>query len=115
MAVLMRSGKTRKMLETYGVKELGEGMVTGISGLLLSEGERYQMDVICLLGSARADVPDARGAAHLLDIVGNMLPEIKLDPEPLIKEAEMIETQMQKAMESVQQPKKPVDYTQLYG
>ncbi|OPX62127.1 MAG: PAC2 family protein [Methanomassiliicoccales archaeon PtaB.Bin134] len=107
--------RTRAMLETYGVKELKEGMVTGISGLLLSEGERYQMDVICLLGSARTDLPDARGAANLLEVVGDMLPEIKLDPEPLVKEAEQIETEMQKAMESVQQPKKPVEYSNLYG
>lgn len=107
--------KTRAMLETYKVKELREGVVTGISGLLLSEGERYQMDVICLLGSARTDLPDARGAANLLDVVGDMLPEIKLDPEPLIKEAEQIETEMQKAMESVQPPKKPTEYSQLYS
>ena len=107
--------RTREMLKTYGVKDLREGMVTGISGLLLSEGERYQMDVICLLGSARTDVPDARGAANLLEVIGDMLPEIKLDPEPLIKEAGQIESEMQKAMESVQQPKKPVEYSQLYG
>jgi uncharacterized protein len=107
--------RTRGMLTSYGVKELREGMVMGISGLLLSEGERYQMDVICLLGSARTDVPDARGAANLLEVVGDMLPEIKLDPEPLIKEAEQIENEMQKAMESVQQPKKQVEYSQLYG
>ncbi len=60
-------------------------------------------------------MPDARGAANLLDVIGDMLPEIKLDPEPLIKEAEQIESEMQKAMESVQQPKKPVEYSQLYG
>jgi uncharacterized protein len=107
--------KTRDTLGKYGIKELKEGMVTGVSGLLLSEGERYQMDVICLLGSARTDLPDARGAANLLDVIGDMLPEIKLDPEPLIKEAEQIETDMQKAMESVQAPKKPIEYSQLYG
>ncbi|MCX6650367.1 MAG: PAC2 family protein [Methanomassiliicoccales archaeon] len=109
------TARTREMLGQYGIKELREGMVTGMSGLLLSEGERYQMDVICLLGSARTDLPDARGAANLLDVVGDMLPEIKLDPEPLIKEAEQIEADMQKAMESVQPPKKPIEYSQLYG
>jgi uncharacterized protein len=107
--------RTREMLGTYGITELREGMVTGMSGLLLSEGERYQMDVICLLGSARTDVPDARGAANLLEVVGDMLPEIKLDPEPLVKEAEQIESEMQKAIESVQQPKKPAEYSQIYS
>ncbi len=100
------TARARIMLEKYGVKEMKEGMVSGISGVLLYEGERLGIDVICLLGPARLDMPDARGSARLLEIVGKMLPELKLDPEPLYKEAEQIELQLKAAMESVKQPKK---------
>ena len=31
------------------------------------------------------------GRRRLLEIIGEMLPEIKLDPQPLMKEAEAIE------------------------
>jgi len=105
----------RAMLEKYGVKEMQEGMVSGISGVLLYEGERLDIDVICLLGLARLDMPDARGAARLLEVVGKMLPELRLDPEPLYKEAEQIEQQMKAAMDSVKQPKKIGDESVIYG
>lgn len=105
----------RAMLEKYGVKEMQEGMVSGISGVLLYEGERLDMDVICLLGPARLDMPDARGAARLLEIVGKMLPELKLDPEPLYKEAEQIEQEMKAAIDSIKHPKKMGDESVIYG
>ncbi|MBC7108102.1 MAG: proteasome assembly chaperone family protein [Methanomassiliicoccales archaeon] len=107
--------RTREMLEKYGVKEMKEGMVSGISGVLLYEGERLGIDVICLLGPARLDYPDARGAARLLEIVAKMLPELKLDPEPLYKEAEQIEQQMKAALESMRQPRKIGDESLIYG
>lgn len=102
-------------LEKYGIAPMREGMVSGISGVILSEGDRLGVDVLCLLGPAKADMPDARGAARLLEMVGKMLPEIKLDPAPLFKEAELIETEMKGAMESVKQTRKPGDESYLYG
>ena len=107
--------RTRKLLETYHISEMKEGMVSGISGLLLSEGDRKSIDVMCILGPAKADLPDARGAARLLEIVGEMLPEIKLDAQPLLKEAEAIEQQMKNSLESMKQIKKPSEESSLYG
>jgi uncharacterized protein len=107
---------TREMLKKYGVEEMKEGMVSGITGVLLYGGELRGIDVICLLGPARVDFPDARGSAKLLEIVAKMLPELKIDPEPLYKEAEEIEQQIRKAMESVNQPKKPTpEESVVYG
>jgi uncharacterized protein len=100
------SENSRRLLEKYGVESMTEGMVSGITGVLLYEGEMKGMDVICLLGPARVNFPDARGSAKLLEVVARMLPELKIDPEPLYKEAEEIERQIKAAMESVNQPKK---------
>jgi uncharacterized protein len=102
-------------MDKYGITLMSEGMVSGISGVLLSEGDRLGMDVLCLLGPAKTDIPDARGAARLLEKVGMMLPEIKLDPAPLLREAELIESQMKVALESVKQPRKPGEENYLYG
>ena len=107
--------RTKKMLQTYRISEMKEGMVSGISGVLLSEGDRLNADVMCLLGPAKADMPDARGAARLLEIIGEMLPEIKLDPQPLMKEAEAIEQEMKTSLESMKQLKKPGEESYLYG
>lgn len=93
-----------------------EGMVSGLSGVLLYQGELRGPEVICLLGPAQVDLPDARGSAKLLEVVAKMLPELKIEPEPLYKEAEEIERQIKKAMESVNRPKKPsVEESVVYG
>ena len=55
------TNESREMLKKYGVEELKEGMVSGISGVLLFEGEVRGINVICLLGPARPNFPDARG------------------------------------------------------
>jgi uncharacterized protein len=110
------TGRARDMMMKYQISQMADGMVTGISGMLLAEGERVDTDVICLLGPAKADMPDARGAANLLEIIGRMLPELKLDPVPLLKEAEQIEQGMKAAMESMKAPNKPADQSSfLYG
>lgn len=97
---------SRQTLGRYEIEQMKEGMVSGITGVLLYEGEQRSIDVICLLGPARVNFPDARGSAKLLEVVSRMLPELKIDPEPLYKEAEEIERQIKAAMESVNQPKK---------
>ncbi|MDD1769985.1 MAG: PAC2 family protein [Methanomassiliicoccales archaeon] len=107
--------RCRQMIATYGLKELREGMVSGLSGVLLYEGERKEMDVICLLGPARLDLPDARGAARLLEYVARMLPELRIDPEPLYKEAETLEKEMKTAMEAIRRQAKPPEESVLYG
>jgi uncharacterized protein len=107
--------RCKKMLSTYGLKELNEGMVSGLSGVMLSEGDRLHQDVICLLGPARADYPDARGAARLLEQVAKMLPELKLDPEPLFKEAETVERELRSNLEKLKPPSRRSDESLLYG
>ena len=107
--------KCKTMLQTYGLKEMKEGMVTGISGVLLYEGEVLGMDIICMLGPARPDFPDPRGAARMLEYVAKMLPEIKLDPDPLFKEAEILDKEMKAAAESMKPSTKRPDESHLYG
>lgn len=107
--------RCKRMLATYDIKELKEGMVSGLSGVMLYEAERAGMDIITLLGPARADYPDARGAARLLEVVAKMLPEIKLDPDPLFKEAESMEKDLKAAMTSIKAASKREDDSVLYG
>jgi len=108
----------KSMVTKYNLDEMNEGMVSGISGVLLYEAERLGSDVICLLGPARTDYPDARGAAGLLEIIGDMFPELKLDPGPLYDEAEQIEKRMKEALQSMRQPQTQgslADQSMIYG
>ena len=74
-------------------------------------------DVICLLSEAHSAFPDSRAAGNLLKKLDIMLPEIKIDPKPLYKEAERIEVQIKKFMEQSKPtaPSLPPIPTQMYG
>lgn len=81
----------RKMMKDYEIESLDDGIVRGISGLMLSRAADEDLDVITLLGSAKQDMPDPRGAAKLMEPLSKMLPELSIDTEPLYKEAEEID------------------------
>lgn len=88
----------RKLLENRKIAPLQSGIITGISGVLLHEAERANQDVVCLLSDANPQIPDARAAARLIEVLDGFLPKIKLDPQPLIKEAEKLEAQLKQAV-----------------
>ena len=81
----------RKMMREYNIDSVDDGMVRGISGMMLLKSSDIDLDVITLLGSAKQDMPDPKGAAKLMEPLTRLLPELKIDTEPLYKEAEEIE------------------------
>ena len=92
-------------------------MITGVTGVLLYEGVLMKRDVICLLSEAHSTYPDSRAAGNLLKKIDIMLPEIKIDADPLYKEAEKIEKQIKKFMKQSKPtaPSIPPIPTQMYG
>jgi uncharacterized protein len=105
------------LLKKYKIEETKEGMITGVTGVLLYTGVLTQRDVICLLSEAHSQYPDSRAAGNLLNKIDIMLPEIKIDAEPLYKEAEKIEAQIRNFMEQSKPtaPQLPPIPTQMYG
>jgi uncharacterized protein len=91
--------RAREMIEKAGIEQFKIGMITGVSGALLSEGERIGQDVVVLLVSANALYPDAKGAAKLVEAVTKLLPTIKIDLSELYEEAEKIDENVKAAVE----------------
>ena len=81
----------RNMMKEYDIDSVDDGMVRGISGMMLLKSSEIDLDMITLLGSAKQDMPDPKGAAKLMEPLTRLLPELKIDTEPLYKEAEEIE------------------------
>ncbi len=109
--------KMKNALKTYGIEDTKEGMITGVTGVLLYEGARLKRDVLCLLAEAHTSYPDSRAAALLVETLDKMLPGIKIDTEPLYKEAEQIEQKIRAFMKQAQ-PTAPSNVqlpTQMYG
>ena len=109
----------RNLLAEKNIMTLESGIITGISGVLLHEAERMQRDVICLLSDANPQIPDARSAARLIEILDQFLPKLKLDPQPLIEEAERLETQLKQTIIQAQamnvSPKAQDPSSVMYG
>ncbi|MGQ9587860.1 MAG: proteasome assembly chaperone family protein [Thermoplasmata archaeon] len=83
--------EARSLLERAGIAQFKMGMITGVSGALLSEGERIGRNVVCLLVEANAMYPDARGAAKLVESLTRLLPSVEIDLKELYEEAARIE------------------------
>jgi len=93
----------RKMIERAGIEQFKSGMITGVSGALLSEGERVERDVVCLLADANALYPDARGAAKLVEAVTKLMPSVKVNLKELYEEAAKIEENVKATVEKTKE------------
>jgi uncharacterized protein len=110
--------KMKNLLKTYKIEETVEGMITGVTGVLLFEGARLKRDVLCLLAEAHTSYPDSRAAAALVETLDKMLPEIKIDTQPLYKEADEIEKKIRSFIKQAQPTAPPSIQqlpTQMYG
>jgi uncharacterized protein len=114
---LASTDEMKDLLKRYKIDQTKEGMITGLTGVLLYQGVLMKRNVLCLLAEAHASYPDSRATGSLLEKLDVMLPEIKIDPEPLYKEAEEIEKKIRKFMEQ-SKPTAPTINTspsQMYG
>lgn len=107
----------KNILKKHKIGETQEGMITGVTGVLLYEGVLRHRNIICLLSEAHSAYPDSRAAGKLLEKLDIMLPEIKIDPKPLYKEAEQIEKNIRKFLEQSKPtaPSLPPLPSQMYG
>ncbi len=100
--------KAKDLIKKHDIEPLNEGMVGGVSGTLLYEGEASGKNVLCLMAEANIQLPGAMGAAKLVEIISRMLPELKIDPKPLFEEAKEMEEQIKTALKAAQ-PLPPED------
>ena len=87
-------------LKEMGIPLLEAGMVAGMSGVLLGEGRRRKLNMMCIMAEAVGGIPDARAAARVIEKLNKLLPTMELDTEPLLEEAERIEAQIKVMMEN---------------
>ena len=86
--------EARSWIKDAGVKPFMFGTIGGVSGVMLNEGKRRNFNVLSLLAEVKEDIPDARAAARVIQVLDELLLAIKLDPEPLLAEAKELEAQV---------------------
>lgn len=108
---------TRHLLSTTGIPTTSDGIVLGLNGVLLYTSAINHHDTLCLLAHAHASYPDSRAAATLIDHVGRLFPNLKVDLAPLYQEADEIEHKVRMFLEETRptSPNKPKPITQMYA
>jgi len=107
----------KHVLKKYNIKQTQEGMIVGVTGVLLYSGALMNRDVICLLSEAHVSYPDSRAAGNLLEKLDIILPGIKIDPAPLYEAAEGIEKDIRQFMKQSKPtaPTVPPIPSSMYG
>jgi len=108
------SEASRKRIEELGLKKLDDGLVRGLTGVMLYEAFCSGDDVTAMLCPANPALPDPRSAARIIEPLSKLVPELKIDAEPLYKEAEEIENKIKQHQEYGYDVA-PSDIQQLYG
>ncbi|MFO8050813.1 MAG: PAC2 family protein [Thermoplasmatota archaeon] len=110
--------KMDDMIERLPVQHMEDGMISGLSGSLLYHGKGKRMPVLCFLTEAYNQFPDSRSAAATIRVLNELFTDVRIDPQPLIEDAEKIEEQVKKAMKQIS-PKTPQetssDNLRMYG
>ena len=94
---------SHEVLKGIGIPLLKQGVVGGITGVMMGECRRRGIDALAILAESDGEVgqgviPDARAAARIIGCLDGLLPAVHLDPEPLMEEAQRIESQIREMM-----------------
>ncbi|KYK21549.1 hypothetical protein AYK25_08125 [Thermoplasmatales archaeon SM1-50] len=85
----------RTTLVAKNIPQFKNGIIAGVSGVLLNKGKHENFDVISILAEAHPNYPDARAAASAINVIA-LVVGIEINVGPLYDEAERIEKQLQK-------------------
>ena len=85
----------RNMLIQRGIPQFKNGIIAGVSGVLLNKGKYKNFNVISILAEAHPNYPDARAAAATIEVIASLL-DLEINVAPLYEEAERIEQHLQK-------------------
>jgi len=81
----------REELASKQIPPLNQGVIKGLSAVLLNEGWFNKSDVIVLLGEVRKHFPEIRTAARIIEVLNQIIPSLDIRIEPILAQAEKIE------------------------
>ena len=91
----------RDQLDNSSIQRIQQGVVTGIAGYLIAEGERRGLDVTALLAECNPMYPDARAAIIAVEGLSELV-GLDVPIEGLLEDARNIEERVREAFEKAQ-------------
>jgi len=101
VAGVANSDQSLERLGKLNIPILPFGNIAGISGTLLIQSIQKGIPGSCLLAEVLSPYPDPRAAASVINVLNKMI-GTNVNAEPLIKEAEDIESRLQELSQHVQ-------------
>ncbi|MDT7892210.1 MAG: PAC2 family protein [Thermoproteota archaeon] len=97
--------EARNALKEKGINYFEYGMLVGLSAVILDECRWANIDAYCLVAEISQREPSFKIVTKVLEAINKLFPNIALDPQPLLKEAEMLENQIKELKERI----KPIE------
>jgi len=91
----------RESLDDAGIKRIQNGIVSGITGYLIAEGERRGLDITALLAECNPMYPDARASLIAIDGLSELM-DMEIPVQELLEDAREIEEKVRDAFERAQ-------------
>lgn len=103
------TSEARDMIKFFEVKSLDNGIIKGLTGVMLFEGRERDIDIVTLLCPADQNLPDPRTAVKVVEKLAKVVPELNdIDTAPLEKEAVNLEKRIladiEKGTEATNEP-----------
>jgi len=94
-----RNGKVSQKL-TAAAQPLMEGIIVGVTGALLAK--QISVPIVALFAEAKSNLPDSQAAAEIIKAL-DAYTGLKVDPKPLLKQAEMFEKKLKSLLQKSQE------------
>ena len=98
--------KGRDQLDKAGIRRIQQGIVSGIAGYLIAEGERRGLEVSALLAECNPMYPDARAALIAVEGVSELM-DREIPIQDLLNDARNIEERVREAFNRAQKTALP--------
>ena len=89
-----------KKFEKINVTNMKDGIVMGVTGVLLMHADKLPFS--CIFAEANADIPDSRAAGEVIKVLDDYL-GLKVDYKPLMKTAEEVENKVKDLISKIQE------------
>lgn len=96
----------REQLDEAGIRRIQQGIVSGIAGYLIAEGERRGLEVSALLAECNPMYPDARAALIAVEGVSELI-DREIPIQELLNDARNIEERVREAFNRAQKTALP--------
>ncbi len=101
--------KTKGKLQKQGLSPLKESIIVGVSGALML---RSKIPLTCLFAETKSEMPDSKAASNIIKALDDYL-GLKVDYQPLLKQAEEFEQKFKNILKQSSVTSKERDRKQM--